>query len=208
LEDAMMRYVCMVLAMAACLLNCGCPGQEGKEVANPVTRFTFDVPNRTMGFSNNKDVNVDLERATYTDKEGRSVEIQGLKIVDNASAVRLSNANQIAADEARLATLYAGLAKYTDAWAGLITATGGAVGNLMPALIKPTVTGGTTIETPWGSVGKTTTSTAGVVVDPAIAARLDKTDAALTALAVQIGKIAAENAATQPAKDEPETVPK
>lgn len=114
----------MLMAIAIVLLGgcvlAGCAAIEGKQVANPATTLRVDPARRTMEFSNNKDVDLTIDKASFSDADGRSFALEGLNVKDNASTVRQANVPQIAADTERLVQTYAGIVAWSNSvWSGV-----------------------------------------------------------------------------------------
>lgn len=195
----MRNWITLAMMAMLVILVTGCPSTEGRGVANPTTEFRFTPERRAFEFSNNKDVDVELGKATFTDASGRSASVEGLKVRDNSSDVRKANVAQIDADAARLAQLYIGIVNWSNSvWSG-INELAATVAPYVPQTVMASAMGRfRQITTPWGgytSGFNTLPATVPTPIDPAELAAL-KTEVA--ALKAQLA------AATQPAS-EPKT---
>lgn len=137
-------------AMLAALLA-GCAGIEGKQVANPATVLRFDPSRRSVEFENNKDVDVTLEEANFTGKDGQSFGLKNLVVKDQASTVRAANVPQINADADRIDRIYTGVIGWSNSvWAG-VNELAATVSPHVPQTIMASALGRfRQVTTPWG----------------------------------------------------------
>lgn len=175
-------------AMLAALLA-GCAGIEGKQVANPSTVVRVDPSSRSIEFANNKDVDLTLGGATFSDKDGRSFTLTELAVKDNASAVRAANVPQIQADTERLIQQYIGIVNWSNSiWTGVNQLAATVAPYVPQTVMASALSQFRSLSTPWGGYQSGVGTLPGIVPTPIDPADLAALKAEVEALKKQLAE--------------------